>query len=296
MGPSFSIVIPTFRRAATLRRMLPSYLATSPKEVILVNDGSGPPHDEILADLARREGVRLVRLRRHLGLPSARNAGVDASTGAWIVFGEDDCWYPRAYPRTLIDHAIRAGADAASGSARAVPPELLDGDTDVLEAAIAAGPTMGQHPPDELLGARLPVETLSTGDLVTPMLTAGAAIRREVFDRVRFDDRYTGNAFREETDFFLACWEAGVRTIRCPHAHVGHVKADPREMGGGAWAMGRPRFAYYLVANNWRFVRKHASFLGPLRRETGKPGSAVMMEAEYVWDLLRRARRPDPSA
>jgi glycosyltransferase involved in cell wall biosynthesis len=288
---SFSIVIPTYRRARTLESVLPSYLATGAAEVVLVDDGSGPPEGALLEELARHDGVQLVRLP-HVGLPAARNAGIDAASGEWIVFGEDDCWYPADYPSVLIAHAIEFGAMACSGSARLVHPGLLTGDPGELDRTIRSGETVGQHDPDRLLGLPWPVQRLSSGDVLTPLLTAGAAIHRSVFQRVRFDPRYRGNAFREETDFFLSCHELGLPTLRCPHAVCGHLKVHARGGGGGAWAMGRARYGWHMAANNWRFVRKHRDALVRARRAAGSHGGPVRIQLEFMRDLLRRARTP----
>jgi glycosyltransferase involved in cell wall biosynthesis len=292
MTPPFSVVIPTYRRAATLLRMLPSYLATGAREVVVVDDGSGPPHDAILARLRGTARVRLVTLP-HVGLPAARNEGVAACGGTeWVVFGEDDCWYPRGYPSTLIEHALAGDAWAASGSARLVHPEVLGLGPDELERTIEAGATVGVHPPDHLLGATIPVERLPNGDLLTPMLTAGAAIHRRAFERARFDPGFAGNAFREETDFFLSLHEAGVRTVRCPHAVCGHVKADARAAGGGAWDMGRARYGMWMAVNNWRLLRKHEELLRRWRSLSGRPAGRARMQSEFLLDILRRARGP----
>jgi glycosyltransferase involved in cell wall biosynthesis len=288
--PSFSVVIPTFRRAAMLSRVLPSYLATGAESIVVVDDGSGPPHDAILAELAENPLIRVVSPGIHLGLPAARNLGVESVTNEWVVFGEDDCWYPPEYPATLIEHAGQAEADIASGSARYVDPALLDGPPSTLDDAVRDRRGIDLHPTDELLRIPLQIEHLPNGDVITPMLTAGAAIRGAVFQRVRFDPQFTGNAFREETDFYLSCWEAGIRTIRCMHAVCGHLKAH-RQAGGGAWTTGRIRYALDMLINNRRMIRKHAPLLREFRRRAGRPGGVAAMQAEFIWEMIGRLLR-----
>jgi hypothetical protein len=213
------------------------------------------------------------------------------ATTEWIVFGEDDCWYPPEYPATLIDHARRADALAISGSARLILPDMLDGPLAKLNELIRSAPSTGRHPPNELLATPWPVEKTQSGDLVTPLLTAGAAIQSSVFERVRFDPGFRGNAFREETDFFLSCYEAGIRTVRCPHAVCGHMKTDQRALGGGAWAMGRLQYGYHMAANNWRLLRKHAGLFRELRSAAGRPASLPRIQAEFIAEVIARIRR-----
>jgi GT2 family glycosyltransferase len=288
MAPTFSIVIPTYRRAALLQRMLPSYLSAGSLEVIVIDDGSDPGDRAALEAIAAEPGVRVIH-RPHRGLPAARNDGVAEAKGEWVVFGEDDAWFTPEYPATLIDHAIRENAAIASGYAPLIDPTMLMRPRDELEELIRSK-AMADRPPDEFLGIPWPVELLDSGDTVTPLLTAGAAIHRSVFERVRFDPAFRGNAFREESDFFLSCFEVGIRMIRCPHAKCGHMKVHSRAAEGGAWSMGRSRYAFQMVANNWRLVRKHQTLLRAARRQAGRRGGPIRMQMEFLGSVLRRTR------
>jgi GT2 family glycosyltransferase len=294
---NFSIVIPTYRRSELLSRVLPSYLATGADEVVLVDDGSGPGHRLSLERLANEPNVRLVALNRHVGLPAARNEGAAAVEGPWVVFGEDDAWFTPEYPRTLIEHAERAGALAAAGCSPLVHPDLLDGPLPALEAAIRA--RAADNPgPSSVAGVPWTPDVLTDGDLLTPFLSARAAVHRSVFDRVRFDPRYTGNAFREETDFFLRAFEVRFRTVHCPHAACGHLKEHTRSVPGGSWHMSRSRYAWQMAWNNWRLLRAHDDLVRRARRRSGRRGGAVAAQAEFLASMLRRVRpeRAEPAS
>jgi glycosyltransferase involved in cell wall biosynthesis len=271
-----------------LRRVLPSYMATDPLEVIIVDDGSGPADRPTLEALGRLTGVRVIH-GPHRGLPASRNEGAKQATGEWIVFGEDDVWFTPEYPRILIEHAVQAESLVASGLVPLVDPALLFGSTDELEARIRATP-MRDRTTNEILGVPWPAEVLASEDVVTPLLTAVAAVHRTVFERVRFDPRFGGNAFREETDFFLSCFEAGIRTLHCPHAVSGHMKVHARAVPGGSWAMSRLRYALQMNRNNWRFIAKHARTLSSARRQAGRRGGSLTMQAEFLLSMVRRLR------
>lgn len=288
MAPTFSIVIPTYGRGRLLERVLPSYLSTGSMEVIVVDDGSGPDDQASLEAISSQPQVRVIR-QPHLGLPTARNRGVGEASGEWVVFGEDDAWFTPEYPTVLIEHATRAGALIGSGQAPLVEPEMLLRPSKELDELIRTKP-MTDRPADEFLGVPWPVEHLETGDIVTPLLTAGAAIHRSVFERVRFDPGFRGNAFREESDFFFSCLEAGVRMIRCPHARCGHMKAHARAMRGGAWNMSRPRYVLHMIRNNWRLIRKHQAVLRWARMQARRRGGPFTMQLEFLVSLLRRSR------
>src|SRR5262245_5113945 len=180
---TFSIVIPTYSRSALVSRVLPSYVATGADEVIVVDDGSGPSHRPALERVAAESNVLLVALEEHVGLPAARNAGAGAATSPWVVFGEDDGWFTPEYPRILIEHASRADALAAAGCSPLVHPDLLDGPRDALESTIRAR-AADEPAPAVVPGVPCSAATLPGGDLLTPFLSARAAVHRSVFERV----------------------------------------------------------------------------------------------------------------
>ena len=291
---SFTIVIPTYRRAAMLARTLPSALATEAAEVVVVDDGSAPADIAAIHDLAESDRrIRLLALDGHVGLPAARNAGVQAAGSEWIVFGEDDVWLPAGYPGTLIDHAVAEGARIACGRVPLVHPSKLDGSPEELDAAIERSGVTG-YPSDRFLGTPWPVDTLPGGDVLTPLLAATAAIQRSVFDVVRFDPGFRGNAFREETDFFMSCAEAGIRSIHCPHAACGHMKEHARATRGGSWTMSRPRYAHQMASNNWRLLRKHRGLIREARAQAGMGGGPLRMQGEFLLSMLGRLRPARP--
>lgn len=83
-----SIVVPTYNHATYLPDAIASALAqTAPVEVIVVDDGSTDDTAEVL----ERAAHRITILRRvHEGPSAARNAGLDAATGEFVMFLDAD--------------------------------------------------------------------------------------------------------------------------------------------------------------------------------------------------------------
>ena len=88
---TFSIVIPTCNRAGTVERALRSVAAQTfnDYEVIVVDDGSTDSTPAFL-ETVRDPRYRVFRNDRSLGVSAARNRGVEAATGQWIAFLDDD--------------------------------------------------------------------------------------------------------------------------------------------------------------------------------------------------------------
>lgn len=90
----FSIIIPTYHRPETLIRAIQScwhqtYFA--PFEVIVVNDGGSLPPD---LNSCKPALARLVTIHNPgSGVSAARNAGVAAASGDWIVLLDDDDFF-----------------------------------------------------------------------------------------------------------------------------------------------------------------------------------------------------------
>jgi glycosyltransferase involved in cell wall biosynthesis len=92
--PLFSVVIPTFNRAAGLKRVLEAYEIQDPQdlafEVIVVDDGSTDDTREVLAGWrCRRFRLRVAR-QTNSGPARARNRALGLSRGEIILFTGDD--------------------------------------------------------------------------------------------------------------------------------------------------------------------------------------------------------------
>ncbi len=92
MPPKYSVIIPVYNAAETLRRCVDSLLAEhyADAEIILVNDGSTDRSGELCRAYAEKErNVRCIE-KENGGVSTARNAGLDAATGEFILFVDSD--------------------------------------------------------------------------------------------------------------------------------------------------------------------------------------------------------------
>lgn len=89
--PRVSVVIPCYRQAHFLGEALESVLAqtTPAAEIIVVDDGSPDDTHGVAAQYADCETVQYLR-QTNQGLPGARNTGLHAATGDYVVFLDAD--------------------------------------------------------------------------------------------------------------------------------------------------------------------------------------------------------------
>lgn len=129
-APLVSVIIPTYNRAATLRRTVDSALSQTyrPLEIIVVDDGSTDATEEVI----RSYGERILGIVQPNGGPSAaRNTGAAAANGEWLAFlDSDDVWKPDKIARQ-VDLVMRAGGgiDCCMCNAAIIDENGFTGDT-----------------------------------------------------------------------------------------------------------------------------------------------------------------------
>lgn len=123
--PMISAILPCYRAEATLERAVESVLREAPEnlELLLVEDGS-PDSTGALCDALARQDARIRVLHRpNGGAAAARNAGLDAARGDWILFVDADdellpgLWQALAEPMAARPALILFGMTRASGPA-----------------------------------------------------------------------------------------------------------------------------------------------------------------------------------
>jgi GT2 family glycosyltransferase len=209
-----SVIIPTYRREAPLRRCLADVLAQEyPAFEVLVVDQSPEHEPETWAALrALPSHARHLRLVQP-SVTAAANAGTRQATGGVLLFLDDDI--------EIDDHGLltRHARHFDDPSIGGVVGRIVNAERRAdLPRPEAAGPlgflSMNFDHPHAM-------------DVPT---AAGAnmSFRRELVERLGgFDERYTANAFRWETDFSLRVVRGGHRIRYDPEARVIHHYGTP---------------------------------------------------------------------
>ena len=95
----FSIIVPAYNAANTLIRCVDSILTQTFQdyEAILVNDGSTDNTKEIIDEYARKDARIIALHKSNGGVSSARNEGIKAARGEYIVFIDADDYINNTY-------------------------------------------------------------------------------------------------------------------------------------------------------------------------------------------------------
>lgn len=114
MTPKVSVVVPVYRAAKYIEKGLDSIFSQSLREleVIAVNDASPDNSLEILQRIAKDEPrLKIVDLTQNVGTFHARLAGIEAASGEYLTFMDQDDLLLPGILQAAYDKALTTGAD-----------------------------------------------------------------------------------------------------------------------------------------------------------------------------------------
>lgn len=99
-----SIIVPVYKVEKYLKRCLDSIInqTYTNLEIILVDDGSPDNSGKICDEYALKDNRITVIHKENGGVSSARNTGLNSSTGKWISFVDSDDWIDENYFSTMM--------------------------------------------------------------------------------------------------------------------------------------------------------------------------------------------------
>lgn len=251
--PSVTVIIPSYNRAHLLLKTIPSYVQNRVAQIILVDDASTDNTAEVVAAFRNKFPIiKYVRHENNRRQPAANNTGIDLVETDWIYFGDDDSVLMPGSIDALYETAMNYRADIVGAKAlfmndRDPSPEACVNRHDVLLPGGAQLADLHALSANFTYSTAVPVEL--------PFVHASALVRSAYAREVRFDPAYRGNAFREETDFFVRCHLAGAKIMYDSRAV--QVNLPRSQASGGAHAGGRLRWYLSAMENNWYFLKKN---------------------------------------
>jgi GT2 family glycosyltransferase len=321
--PLISVIIPTYRREATLRETIADVLQQDyPHYEVMVIDQTEvhePETQQYLDQLAAAQKIRLYHVT-WASLPGARNYAVRRATGEVILFIDDDVQLQQGF---LAAHARNYQDRPEVG---AVAGRVFDR----LKLAKSAPGLVIEDLPPEASDPGIAWFHLDLVHTVKPqsVITArgcNMSFRQEIFTKqgVWFDERFRGSAVREESDFCLRLRSTGFQVWYDPEASLVHLGEET----GGCHDISTRSLQYQLTfyhnhflmglknltpTQAWRLFARlfDCHVLGhPPCNKSGSPikifsraifyalglGSAIATVMRSVWDDGQIYSRSDPN-
>ena len=112
-NPLVSIIIPIYKVEKFLKQGLDSVIAQTYKnlEIILIDDGSPDNCGKICDEYAEKDSRIRVIHKENGGVSSARNAGIEVSTGEWIYFMDPDDYIELEMIEEMLSFAKKTQTD-----------------------------------------------------------------------------------------------------------------------------------------------------------------------------------------
>ena len=267
---SLTVIIATLERPDEVARLLPGVLAQAPTsaEVVVVDQSSPSARDAVARTIEATADPRVVHVHRSSpGLPAARNTGVDLSSGAIVLFLDDDV---ELVPGCIAAH-LAAYRDPVVGG--------VVGRIDERRLRPNAWRTTNRVTRRGRVRTRLDgpdaceIETLKGANM---------SLRRSAIEAAGgFDPGFGGTALLEDADLstrvralgWVLRYEPDAAVIHHHHPHGG-VRSD------------RPDAAWWRLHNAARYVRRHHGVVaGP--ELLAFFGALAVWESVKVRDLHR---------
>ena len=116
----YSVIVPVFNRPDEVRELLES-LCVRPREdieVLIVEDGSALPCDEVVRNFEDRLDIRYF-VKPNSGPGQTRNFGAERARGEWLIILDSDVIVPEGYFDAVDAELRREDTDAFGGPDRA---------------------------------------------------------------------------------------------------------------------------------------------------------------------------------
>jgi glycosyltransferase involved in cell wall biosynthesis len=264
MPKSITVIVPSYNRAHLLPTTIPTYLQEDVLELILVDDCSQDNTESVVRELQKKyPQIRYFRNAVNSKQAYSKNIGIEHAEGEYIYFGDDDSVITKDTIRLLLDTLKKHRADICGArtlnAGNYFDLQSLNVFVEWMNHKYCAKTESEICNPVNLhfhfgLNYRNEIE-------VPMYANACALVKADLAKQTLFDPKYTGCAYREETDFFVQQALAGAKTIFQPKAV--QVNFPPkmvrltgaRSGGFEEWKHSAQECNRYFLKKNWKAMQ-----------------------------------------
>lgn len=236
----FSIVITALNRPDVLQKTLDCYtrLKFDPNrfEIIVVDDGSVPSCENLVNSLQKKSNLNVRCIwQDNKGLASARNTGVRASKGEYVLISTDDIMPLDADFLSQHEKVHETQKDVVCLGPVPWHPELEV--TEVMDFLAPKGPAFSYG------------LIKDNNDAGYKYFTANVSLHRSWFEKELFDENFSGASF-DDVEFGYRISKRGVRIVFNPEARLYHYHPyDSFEKFYSAMQRRKSGFDYLITRN-----------------------------------------------
>jgi glycosyltransferase involved in cell wall biosynthesis len=258
-SPALSLIVSTKGRKAQFQHLMRSLELQTCSDFELIVVEQNP--EVLLSDILGRDRdfpVQHIHTPQEQGASRGRNRGLEAASGEYVLFPDDDCWYPPNLLKAALEQMAKLGLDALTGRPTDLEGKTIDGRFEPQAQWISRAnvwttqiewlafwrrklvETIGGF--DEMVGvgALSPWQSAEGQDLMLRALRAGA--------RCRYDPELNGHS-------------AGVNKEEADEALWARARSYGRGMG---YVMRKHRIGV-VTAGNYLFRPAAGATLGAVR-------------------------------
>jgi len=237
-----SVIIPTYHRKESLLRLLDSLKnqITDTVEVVIVEQGDNNGNE--LKKRARTNGFSIQYLfEKDISTSKVKNIGAKYAKGKYLIFYDDDVVVKDSAIKNIIKNFSDNGVGGVAGRVVDFGKKEETERTGVGKISVFGSFSDGFS------------STIHQD--VDTVIGCNAAWKKDIFKGVGgFDEQFTGNAMREESDLSLRIKKLGYRIVFDPTATVVHIR-EPH--GGARKADDRFYWYFHYFSNETYFFLKH---------------------------------------
>lgn len=240
--PTYSLCIPTFKRPDDVVRLLRelSFQSYKPQHIFIIEQGEN--NKNRIEQAAKKYALPIVY--RFLPVPSltkARNVGISLCKSEILLFCDDDISPSKQWAEELCRGLVQTGADAITGRT-VTTGQIQEPHCTKTGRFTCLGSVTGGY-------------SSAIAQDIDSVLGCNCGFRTQIFGQVGvFDEQFTGNALREESDMSRRIRNIGGIVAFWPNAEALHLRA---KQGGARKTEGRMFWYFHFFSNETYFFLKH---------------------------------------
>ncbi|HEX8965694.1 MAG TPA: glycosyltransferase, partial [Patescibacteria group bacterium] len=238
----FSIIIPTYKRKASLIRLLESLVSEMKLQYEIIIVEQVITNKKEFYQFAKEHNLNINYIFLHeASTPHAKNIGAVSAKGKYLIFFDDDVVVEKGvfdgYEKAFIKDRNHIVAGRVLTPGHPINPKSKN---------VGKISYFGKFSDDYTSDFKQQVDTV---------IGCNAGWEKEVFENVGgFDEQITMNGIREESDLSLRAKDMGYKIFFEPNATVIHLR---EETGGGRKSEGRLSWYYNFISNDTYFFLKY---------------------------------------